>query len=65
MCLHFNVASAIASRDAGGEGRYLNMSLRGWPELIKSVRVFDPSEANSEPPARLRYVGFVSHTKLE
>lgn len=55
----------------GGEGRYLNISFKGCPELINKVRLIrgrflDSSiESEASPNARCRYVGLVSQKNVE
>lgn len=38
-CRHLRVDSAMERRETGGEGRYLKVSSRGWPECTRIVRV--------------------------
>ena len=64
MWRQWRVDSRIESRVAGGETRYLNMSLRGWPEFTSTVREIGFGEPGSSDPApRRRYVGLVSQKK--
>lgn len=56
-------------RVLGGEGRYLNISLRGCPELIKIFlfiggRVDFEEDSRSVSDASAKYVGFVSQENV-
>lgn len=61
-----------SSRDRrvlGGEGRYLNISLRGCPELTSiflliEERVIFDEDSDSLSDAIVKYVGFVSQEKV-
>ena len=69
MCRHLSVDSNRDKRVLGGEGRYLNMSFNGCPELTNIVlfiggrATFDEASA-SVSDANAKYVGFVSQVKV-
>lgn len=71
ICRHLSVDSNTDKRVLGGDGRYLNISFRGWPEFIRSflfiggLTDFDDEEGASGSEASVKYFGFVSQMNVE